>query len=216
MEGWIKLHRKFIEWEWFNISEMVHLFIYLLLLANREPGEWRGIKINRGQLITGRNSLSEGTGISQQTIRTCLSRLKSTSEITIKSTNKYSIITIIKYDDYQNINGVINQLINQPSNKQLTSNQPATNHKQEGKEDKEGKKERKKRDFTPPTLEDVEVYFGENGYKQEAAIKAFNYYNCAGWKDRNGNQVKSWKQKMITVWFKDENKIPSSKPKFVF
>lgn len=148
MEGWIKLYRKFCEWEWYKVSEMVHLFIHILLSANREPGEWRGIKINRGQLITGRNSLSDSTGISQQTIRTCLNRLKSTSEITIKSTNKYSIITIIKYEDYQNINGVTNQQINQLPNKQLTSNQPATNHKQEIQEGKELKKKEDKIDFS--------------------------------------------------------------------
>jgi hypothetical protein len=136
MEGWIKLYRKFCSWEWYNISEMVHLFIHILLNANHEDGEWRGIKIKRGQLITGRNSLSENTGISQQTIRTCLHRLKSTNEITIKPTNKYSIITICNYESYQIINGVTNQQINQLSNQELTSNQPATNHKQEDKEDK--------------------------------------------------------------------------------
>ena len=114
MEGWIKLHRKFCGWEWFNISEMVHLFIYLLINANHEDGNWRGISIKRGQIITGRNSLSENTGISSQTIRTCLSRLKSTNEITIKSTNKYSIITITKYDDYQGLILNSNQQTNQP------------------------------------------------------------------------------------------------------
>lgn len=123
MEGWIKLYRKFCEWEWFNISEMVHLFIYLLLNANREDGSWRGIIVKRGQIITGRNSLSENTGISSQSIRTCLNRLKSTNEITITSTNKYSIITITKYEDYQ----IKNLNSNQQTNQQLTNNQPATN-----------------------------------------------------------------------------------------
>jgi len=50
---WIKLYRKFDEWEWFNISEMVHLYIYLLLNANNIDGEWRGVQIKRGQILTG-------------------------------------------------------------------------------------------------------------------------------------------------------------------
>jgi len=61
-QGWIKLHRKFLEWEWANMPEMVSIFIHLLLRANYEDGKWRGISIKRGQFITGRNTLSKTTG----------------------------------------------------------------------------------------------------------------------------------------------------------
>lgn len=61
--------------------------------------------------------------------------------------------------------------------------------------------------FTPPTILEVEVYFTENGYTKQSGTKAFNYYNIADWKDSNGKQVRNWKQKMQSVWFKDENKI---------
>jgi len=139
-EGWIKLHRKFMTWEWYTDDHMVRLFVHLLLEANHKPQRWRGILIERGQLVTGRFKLSENTGISEQSIRTCLNRLKSTSEITIKSTSKYSIITICNYNKYNLATTEINQQINQQSNQQLTSNQPATNHKQELKNDKNEKK----------------------------------------------------------------------------
>jgi hypothetical protein len=118
---------------------MVSLFIHLLVTANHAPNEWNGITVNRGQVATSRQHLSVLTGISEQSLRSCLSRLKSTSEITIKSTNKYSIITLCNYDKYQTSKIEINQQINQLTNKQSTSNQPATNHKQEVK--KERKKE---------------------------------------------------------------------------
>ncbi len=101
MNGWIKLHRKFQEWEWYRDSRMVHLFIHLLIKANREPGEWKGIKVARGQLITGRKQLSKETGISERSIRTCIERLKTTSELSLKTTNKFSLITICNYDVYQ-------------------------------------------------------------------------------------------------------------------
>ncbi len=130
MEGWIKLHRKFCDWEWFNVSEMAHLFIYLLLNANHEDGSWNGISAKRGQLITGRKSLSRGTKISEQKIRTCLKRLEKTQELTIKSTKQYSIITICNYDNYQQKESDINQ----QNNQQLTIDQPTINHKQECKE----------------------------------------------------------------------------------
>ena len=58
-----------------------------------------------------------------------------------------------------------------------------------------------------PTLEDVVLYFTEKGYKKEAAETAYNYYSSNDWKDSRGKQVLNWKQKMIAVWFKEENKI---------
>lgn len=61
--------------------------------------------------------------------------------------------------------------------------------------------------FTPPTLLDVQTYFIDNGYTKEAGTKAFNYYNVGDWFDSTGKKVKNWKQKMQSVWFKEENKI---------
>lgn len=75
-------------------------------------------------------------------------------------------------------------------------------------------KERKGKErkvFVAPTAKQVADYFIENGYTQESAIKAFNYYHEANWIDSQGKKVKSWKQKMQGVWFKPENKIQSSK-----
>lgn len=61
--------------------------------------------------------------------------------------------------------------------------------------------------FVPPTEEEVINYFKENGYREDSARKVFNYYNVANWRDKDGKQVLNWKQKVIAVWFKDENKI---------
>lgn len=57
-----------------------------------------------------------------------------------------------------------------------------------------------------PTLTEVQEYFKENGYSIESATKAFHYYDSANWVDSKGAKVKSWKQKMQGVWFKEENK----------
>ena len=61
--------------------------------------------------------------------------------------------------------------------------------------------------FIPPTIEEVKEFFKEKGYTEESAIKAFNHYAYADWKDSAGKKVISWKQKMNTVWFKPEYKI---------
>lgn len=62
--------------------------------------------------------------------------------------------------------------------------------------------------FKPPTLQEVKEFFKEKGYMDKIAVTAFNHYDLAKWHDTKGNPVKNWKQKMNTVWFKDENRIP--------
>jgi uncharacterized protein YdaU (DUF1376 family) len=74
---------------------------------------------------------------------------------------------------------------------------------------KNSKGKAKKNDAIPmETVNENEVidYFILNGYKKEIAIKAFNYYNEANWHDASGKKVLNWKQKMQSVWFKEENK----------
>ena len=122
--SWIKLHTKFLEWEWADKANMVSLFVHLLLMANYKDKEWHGITIHRGQLVTSYDKLSQLTGISFQSIRTLLNKLNATGEILVKSTNKYTIITICKYESYQDSeNETNNQLTNnqQTSNNQLTT-----------------------------------------------------------------------------------------------
>lgn len=122
--GWIKLHRKFLNWEWHQKPEIVLLFINLLLLANHEDNKWQGITIKRGQLITSLNSLNEITGISVQSLRTCMNKLISTGEITSESTNRFRLITIMKYDDYQSVERKSTNI----STDKLTINQQSTNN----------------------------------------------------------------------------------------
>ncbi|MHC4622147.1 MAG: hypothetical protein ACYTEQ_30790, partial [Planctomycetota bacterium] len=97
MEGWIKLHRKLLSWEWWDDSKTVHLFVHLLLKANHKANKWRGIELSRGQLVVGLHSLSEQTGISVQSLRTILKRLETSGAINRQSNNQRSIITISEY-----------------------------------------------------------------------------------------------------------------------
>lgn len=79
----------------------------------------------------------------------------------------------------------------------------------QGKKASRGRKQKK---FEPPTEAEVREYFSINGYKPEAGSKAFRFYQTGGWIDSRGNPVKNWKQKMIAVWFKDENRAPPEVP----
>jgi len=134
MEGWISLHRKFLSWEWFDDSGMVKLFIFLMLTANHKDGYWKGISIKRGQLITGLNKLNSATGIPIQSLKTFLKRLEKTGEIRKQSTNKFTIITLCKYDDYQRDKIITNK---QTTNHQQTTNKQLTTNNNVNKEIKE-------------------------------------------------------------------------------
>ena len=124
-ERWIKAYEKLLKWEWYGDPNMVATWIHLLLTANWCDKKWRGITIKRGQLITSRTRLSEEVGTSEQQTRTCLERLQNSGEITCETTNKFTIITICKYDTYQSILSA-EQPAEQPAEQQ-TNNQQTTN-----------------------------------------------------------------------------------------
>lgn len=133
-ETWISLHRKFKNWEWYKDINTKTLFLHLLLVANYKDNLWKGILVKRGQRLTSLGNLADETGLTIQQTRTAIKRLKSTGEITVKTTSKYSLITIEKYGFYQKNNSkstkeitseiTINQ---QATNKQLTTNNKDNN-----------------------------------------------------------------------------------------
>lgn len=126
-KGWITLHRKIQQWEWYDDTPTRSIFIDLLLSASYNEYQWHGVTIKRGQVPFGRLEASRRLGLSEQSIRTAIKKLKSTNEITTSSTNRYTLITIVNYDKYQCDEGEDNQQSNQQSNIQSTSNQPAIN-----------------------------------------------------------------------------------------
>lgn len=71
---------------------------------------------------------------------------------------------------------------------------------------KEELKAVKRAAFIPPTLDEVRAYFREKGYREDVGERAFNYYNESNWHNKDGKPIKNWKQTMIGVWFKDDNK----------
>lgn len=187
--GWIKLHRQFKDWEWYNKSEMVHLFIHCLIKANFKDGNFQGIECKKGSFMTSLKHLSDETNISIQTIRTCLKKLQLTNEIEVKSTSKLTKITICKYDSYQ--------FESDEANKQLTNNQQTTNKQLTTiKEYKESKEEKNKTII--PSIDEFVAYaisLKQNVNTDNVKLK-FNSWLVNDWKiNRNGKEVliKNWK-----------------------
>lgn len=100
-DAFIKLHRKMLDWEWYDDVNTCRVFLHCLLKANWKPCRWHGIEIGAGQFITSLASLSEETCLTVNQVRTALSHLISTGEITSRSQSKCRIITINNWHEYQ-------------------------------------------------------------------------------------------------------------------
>ena len=118
-KGFIQLHRSLLEWEWYDDKNTKILFLHCLLKANYKDKNYRGKTIKRGSFLTGRDVLKNELGLSVQQIRTSLTKLKSTNEITIKSSSQGTIIEVVKYNDYQ-------EITNKATDEQPTNNQQVT------------------------------------------------------------------------------------------
>ncbi len=130
-KGFVVLHRKITEWEWYSDTNTLRVFLHLLLTANHKPSKFRGFEVDRGQVIIGRKALAKNLHLSEQAVRTSLEHLKSTGEITCKSTNKFTLITLTNYGLYQDRKPKsTNKITSQSTNNQPTINQQVTTSKQ--------------------------------------------------------------------------------------
>tara|TARA_R110000787_G_scaffold269388_1_gene376190 strand:+ start:688 stop:1443 length:756 start_codon:yes stop_codon:yes gene_type:complete len=123
MIGWIKTHRSKLQWEWFTDYKTAHLFEYILLCASHNEYKWRGTKFVAGQLPFGLTKASSESGLSVQSIRTSLSKLEATGEIARESSNQGTVITVIKWKEYQ----IEDSTPTSKSTGKITSKQQASN-----------------------------------------------------------------------------------------
>ena len=143
LNGFVKLHRKMIEWGWYSDCVVKDVFIHILMVATFKPTKYLGHDLNPGQAVIGRKKLAKELGFTEQQVRTALKKLESTGEISLFSTNKFTIATVENWDFYQGCDEEDNQQStnNQPTNnQQITNNQP---HLKNVKKDKNVKNVKK-------------------------------------------------------------------------
>ena len=99
--GFIQLHRKIVEWEWYQNPNTFRLFLHCLLMANYTDGRFEGQDVKRGQFVTSLEKLSVQTRLTVRQVRVSLDHLIMTGELTSISYPKFRIITVVKYDVYQ-------------------------------------------------------------------------------------------------------------------
>lgn len=99
--GWVKLHRKLLEWEWYGDAHMVHLLVHLLLTATHEDMEYKGLTIKRGQLVTTIENLAKALGTSKTSTWRRLKQLENGMILEIKVEYRETLVTICNFDSYQ-------------------------------------------------------------------------------------------------------------------
>lgn len=119
--SYIKLDRKLLTWEWKDDPNMVALWIEILLQANYSESRWHGQVYERGSFPTSIEKLSRATGLTANQVKTCLKKLKSTNEITSKSTSHGTKIIVVKWAEFQCSDSDDNEPNHKPPHRQITN-----------------------------------------------------------------------------------------------
>ena len=132
--GFIKIDRSLLDWAYYEDDRCVRLLLHLILCANFKPGKFKGIDIKPGQFVTSTVKLSGQLGWTRSTLRRTLERLTESGEIVTKADNKRTLVTLIKWEQFQVME--TKAASKRPASGQQVSQQTATIE--------EGKKERSK------------------------------------------------------------------------
>ena len=175
MSGWVKLHRQIIDWEWYTDHNTFRVFLHLLLTANHKDKKYKGMELKAGTIVTSRDLLAFATGLSVRQVRTALDKLKTTNELTIKTSPQGTIIQIVNYLKYQ-------IEANELTNERPTNDQQTTSNNNVKKE---------RNIFKRPSIQEINDYCLEQNLQLDAQ-SFIDYYDSNGWKVGKNN-MKDWK-----------------------
>lgn len=187
--GWIKLHRSLLDWEWWDDINASRLLIYLLCAVNYEDKKWRGLTIKAGSMVASWETLSDKTGLTPRQCRTAMKKLEKSGEVTRKTSNKWQVVALEKWDKLQHDD---RQMTGNTSDKRQTNDKQMTTTK-EYKEYKEIKEEK-----NIPAYEDFlnhAISKKPNVDKESVKLK-YEAWIEAGWKNGNGKKIVNWKSSL--------------------
>jgi len=209
--GWIKIHRQLFQKAYYTKSEYVHLWIHILMKANHKPNKWlyknETMKVNSGQFITSRKSLSEETGINGSKVERILKCFEIEQQIEQQNLFVNRLITIVNYDHFQKVNSKVN------SKRTASEQQVNTN-----KNDKNEKKDIKHAFFVfskqhPDATETVQHFLStlakdELRFKPKTVSQKMKWLKCAEWAIRQmGEHGKEKVKDIISVFRNPDDEV---------
>lgn len=117
--GWIKLHRKLKDNAIFASEAGLKVWVWCLMKARHERGVVlvgkQMVHLRPGQFIFGRLSSSEELNMKPSTVRNWMMYLQKEGYLDSKPTNKYSVITVLNWELYQDEGQGVSELGQQKS-----------------------------------------------------------------------------------------------------
>lgn len=207
MKGYIKIYRKFRDWEWYSEPVVKDVFLHLLITASWEDSRYKGHEIKAGQTIITVSGLASELGVSTRQVRTAIEKLESTGEITRKTTNRFTVVTVENWSLYQaDYDDDDKQMTNkrQTDDKQMTNGWQTDDKRTLYKEYKKTRIQENNNSartrvshgdgvskFTKPTLQEVKAYCIER--KNDVDPERFiDFYESNGWMVGK-NKMKDWR-----------------------
>ncbi len=146
MQGWVKLHRCLTDKAIFDNPKLLKVFMWCLFKATHKQRDiffgTRKITLEPGQFVTGRFSAAEELNMNGSTVWRYLHLLGKNETIEIKPNNKYTLINVVNWANYQ-VDDVDSE--HQMNNKRTTNEQQMNTNKNV----KNDKNDNNKREYAP-------------------------------------------------------------------
>ena len=177
-DGYIKLFRSMMSWEWYTDANTMRVFLHILLNANHCDKEYRGMTIRRGQWLTSYSKIAAALGLSKKQVRLSIDKLKRTQEVRTSRARDGAqcglLINVEKYSLYQsNEKDEGHEVGYHKGHDEGTTRAPNKNEKNEKniKVSKDTLSSKAEKDPLKASVESVLSYFNERAEKTFKANK---------------------------------------------
>lgn len=190
--GYVKLWRKTLDSGLLQNAAVLQVFIYLLLNATHKRTrllkDTTPVTLEAGQVLSGRKKIAQECKLSERNVRTALKVLETMEIVTIKATNKYSIVSFVNWESYQQEQPTSRPTERPTPDQQATSKRPAPDHIQEHKNIRTEEYKnppltpqggnREGEGFAEPGIEFVELRQAYNDIRPEGPLDGFSEYKA--------------------------------------
>ena len=206
-KGFIKIPRDIINRPWVTHSGTLRVYIELLFNAAWKDFEYNGTTLKKGQFITSIGRLANRCQLSVQQTRTALAHLRSTNDITVETTSKFSIITVFNHFPDDETGKPVDNLANNQSNT------PDNNrNRKEEKEDKIEIKEKEGEEAAAPPSPPSPSFSQNSSITRDDLIEKYGIENVISyerrlfhWKETKGITGSFDDLKTVAKWLAEDN-----------